>query len=85
MILTGQKLEEFGRAIWGEFWIARMAERLGLSRRTIMRKRSCEMGLSISWQLELLDMADQQIKIQEERLRVLGHIRNQLAETFDDG
>lgn len=84
MILTGAKLEEFGRAIWGEVWVARLSERLKLARRTLWRKRHSPTGLPLSWQRQLLDCVDEQIKAQEERLRVLGTIRNELAETFYD-
>lgn len=84
MILTGAKLEEFGKAVWGDYWMAKLARRLDLATRTLARKRKSKTGLPISWQRTLLDSADEQIRVQEERLRILAHVRNQLAETFDD-
>ncbi len=77
MIMSGQKLEEFGRALYGDIWLSTLARKLKRSKRTILRWRNGDAGLSKELQLALIDLID-------ERFAVLGEKREQLAKTFDD-
>lgn len=85
MILTGEKLEEFGRALWPGNWVSRLAARLACSRRTVQRMRDTKGALPKELQRTLLEMCDHQIKELETRLVTIGEWRDRFSETFDDG
>ncbi len=77
MILTGAKLEEIGRDVWGETWVALLAKRLKVSKRTVQRWRNEDHAMPANLRRSLLDMVETQMAI-------LGERRNMLAEGFDD-
>jgi len=78
VILTGPKLEEFGRALYGDIWLSSLSKRLRRSKRTILRWRNSGCGLPKELQRALIEIIDDQISIP-------GDVRSQIAETFDDG
>jgi hypothetical protein len=77
VILTGQKLEEFGRKLWGDVWISVLSKKLNRNKKFIMRLRDRKTGLSLEFQRQLLDLG-------LEQLRAVGEVTNELAGTFDD-
>lgn len=77
MILTGAKLEQIGFALYGEIWVSKLSVKLCRAKRTIMRWRDSPSGLPLDVQRQLLALV-------EDQMAVLGDVRNQLAETFDD-
>lgn len=77
MILTGAKLEEFGRKLWGDVWVSVLSKKLNRDKKFVMRLKAKKAGLSLDFQRQLLDMA-------LEQLRSVGEVTNALSSTFDD-
>lgn len=63
MILTGQKLEEFGKAVWGDDWIAFVSKRLRLSRKTLARYRDGDRGMPPDFIAEFDALIEHQLSI----------------------
>lgn len=61
MILTGEKLEEMGRAIWGREWPSVLADRLDRARQTLFNWRDRPTGLPANIRRELLTIAEDQL------------------------
>lgn len=77
MILTGAKLEEIGKAVYHDNWVAHLSKRLGCSKRTIMRRRDEERPIPPEWKVALLDLINEQYAI-------LADAYNLLAQESDD-
>lgn len=77
MILTGAKLEEIGKAVYHDNWVAHLSKRLGCSKRTIMRRRDEERPIPPEWKLALLDLINEQYALLSEKY-------DMLAADFDD-
>lgn len=77
MILTGAKLEEIGKALYGDGWLGVVALKIRRSKRTIMRWRDSPCGMDTEMRQQLIDMLDEQSA-------VLGRHRSDLAAIFDD-
>lgn len=61
MILTGAKLEEIGKALYGDSWAMVLALRLRKSRKTVWRWRDSERAIPPDLRLQLVELiADQQ-------------------------
>lgn len=63
MILTGDKLDEILRPIWGQNWKTTLGHRLALSRQTIHAKRNSKTGLSKAFKRQLLAVLEDQMAI----------------------
>lgn len=61
MILTGDKLDEMGRAVWGANWPSVLARRLKKSRQTLFDWRNRPTGHSREVKQQLLDVAEDQL------------------------
>lgn len=70
MILTPKKLDEYGTAIWGADWIAIVAKKLHIARKTIHRYKIGERGIPPSF----VAAFDQII---ENHLSILGRINDE--------
>lgn len=66
MILTGDKLDEMGRAVWGANWPSVLAARLKKSRMTLFRWRARRTGHSRQVKRQLLALAEDQLAITAE-------------------
>lgn len=71
MILTGAKLDEMGRAIWGADWPSTLARRLKRSRQTLFNWRDKPIGLSTEIKRELLAVAEDQLATVAEYVNAL--------------
>lgn len=61
MILTGGKLEEIGKALYGDSWAMVLALRLRKSRKTVWRWRDSERAIPLDLRHQLVELiADQQ-------------------------
>lgn len=63
MILTGDKLDETCRAIWGPNWKTILGRRLALSRQTIHAKSKSKTGLPKAFKRQLLAVLEDQMAI----------------------
>lgn len=63
MILTGDKLDEMCRAVWGANWPSVLAGRLNKSRQTLFTWRKKPIGLSREVKRELLTATEDQLAI----------------------
>lgn len=61
MILTGSKLEEYGRALWGKSWMAVLGKRLAKTRQTIHGRSKSKVGLPKAFKRQLLAAAEDQL------------------------
>lgn len=77
MILTGKKLEEIGRALYGDVWVSVLSKKLDCSKRTVMRWRSENTAIPFDLRESLVDMIDEQFA-------VLGEKRDYLVAPMDD-
>lgn len=77
MILTGAKLEEIGKALYGEIWVSVLSRKLGRCKRTIMRMRDEDGPLPLDLRRHMMDLIDEQFAILAEK-------RDMLAAVFDD-
>lgn len=67
MILTGRKLEEIGRALYGDVWVSVLSRRLACAKRTVMRWRSEETAIPVDLRQSLVDMIDEQFAVLAEK------------------
>lgn len=63
MILTGQKLEEMGKALYGDVWVSVLSKKLKCSKRTVMRWRSHTRAMPPDMRDCLLALLDDQINL----------------------
>lgn len=63
MILTGEKLDEMARAIWGKDWPSVLARRLKKSRQTLFNWRNRPTGHSKDTKRVLLAATEEQLVI----------------------
>lgn len=63
MILTGDKLDEMCRGIWGADWKSVVAARLETSRHRLHRKSQCQTGLPIELKRDLLVLVEDQLAL----------------------
>jgi hypothetical protein len=71
MILTGRLLQETAKDVWGDNWVAILAKRLKVSKRTIQRWRNEENAMPADLRRSLLDMIETQLAILGERRNLL--------------
>jgi hypothetical protein len=76
MILTGRKLEEFGRTLYGEVWVSVMSKKLKVAKRTVLRWKDDERAMPTDMQTTLVELIDDQIA-------QLGEKRGILLEDLD--
>ncbi len=76
-VLTGKLLQETALDVWGEAWVAVLAKKLKVSKRTIQRWRNEDNAMPADLRRNLLDLIETQ-------LAILGERRNLLAEQWDD-
>lgn len=74
MILTGRKLEEIGKALYGRTWPTIMAPRLRRARRTLFKWRDEESAIDPGLRDQLAELLDDQ-------LATLAALRDELKET----
>lgn len=77
MILTGPKLEEIGKALYGPVWVSMLSKKLRCTKRTVMRRAGNPRAMPAEMQRALIDLIDEQFSILAEK-------RDMLAQTFDD-
>lgn len=77
VILTGAKLEEIGRALYGDNWPSVLANRLRRSRMTIFRWRDSPRALGKSVKRELAELI-------EEQMLALSDYANDIREEMQD-
>lgn len=63
MILTGAKLDEMCRAIWGADWKSVVSGRLSMSRQRLHRKSQSLTGLPTDIKRELLEVVEDQLAL----------------------
>jgi len=61
MILTGAKLEEIGKALYGDSWALVLAGRLRKSRKTVWRWRDSERAIPPDLRGKLAELIDDQL------------------------
>jgi hypothetical protein len=67
MVLTGKKLEEVGRALYGDIWVSVLSRRLACAKRTVMRWRSEDTALPVDLRQSLVDLIDEQFAVLAEK------------------
>lgn len=73
MILTGAKLEEIGKALYGRSWPTIMAKRLRRGRRTLFDYRDSKTGMDQNFRQQLEELIDDQ-------MATLASLRAELSE-----
>jgi hypothetical protein len=73
VILTGDKLEQIGKALYGASWPTIMADRLKKSRRTIFNYRDSPRGMDQTFRRQIEHLIDDQ-------MATLANLRAELAE-----
>lgn len=62
-VMTGQRIKEYGEAIWGPGWVFVLAQRLGTTKKTIRRWRDGENNPPRDFRANLESLVDEQIAL----------------------